>query len=320
MQKKESNLWRAYDENGTLLFTKVPNCLLETLNKGGWGLSHYKIISYICRLTYGFRRENTCQLGLADFSVSLHMAKSHVSKAIKSLLDNGLILRHSKNGNKYVYAINLLPEGVKMKHYRMGKPDNENDNAVYVNEHLDYELSNYTDSEKDVILYSKTGYSKSGNVYRKEDRKLDIKVDNRIDGINSTTGVGGAPPSSPSVKLPASRLVTDGTKSTTGNNTPSGRPFLKSAEARLIAQRNEELGKEFINELKQNYSVATVLKHMKKFDRGELTFSDIGTPYYQYCSDNNIRLRLDFKDDLYNEAADIYYDKYKRPFEKEVNV
>ena len=116
IEADKTKLWRAYDEKHTLLGTYIPNCMFEDVLKGKYNVTELRAIFIICRMSFGFRREETNYLGLADFKESTGIATTHLSTAITGLLKRQVIFRESKNGNKYKYAISLLPYGVKMKH------------------------------------------------------------------------------------------------------------------------------------------------------------------------------------------------------------
>ncbi|HOW36296.1 MAG TPA: hypothetical protein PL155_07775 [Candidatus Omnitrophota bacterium] len=171
------NLWQPYDDKKSLLWTKIPNCLLLFLMQGKQRFTEIRIILLICRMGFGFKREETNYLDLKDFEKATGLNKSQASKAINSLLSAYVIFRYSKNGNKYKYAVNLLKHGIEMKHFRIGKMDSQKDNGIYQIGNIDYQLDNYNGSKNELILYSSKGYKNVKNPYIKEDRKDDIKID-----------------------------------------------------------------------------------------------------------------------------------------------
>jgi len=160
MEKFNDNpLWRPYDEKGTLLRTGIPNCLLESIIEGDFTLVETRIILFISRMTFGFRREETNYLGLEDFASEIDLNKSNISKAIKGLLKEKIIFRNMKNGNKYKYAVNLFWYGARMKHYKISKDwDNEINNALNVEGNADYLMGNSGVNEGYVIIYNPKGY------------------------------------------------------------------------------------------------------------------------------------------------------------------
>lgn len=179
--KDDFKLWRHYDEKEQSLWTSIPNYLIYAMLQGLYTLIELRIILFICRMTYGFRREESNYLGLEDFEKQTGISKTHLSKTIKKMLESYTLFRHSKSGNKYKYAINTLPHSVPMKHYRIGTANSELDDGFYTIGCIDYELRNLKDSGKDVILYSKKGYNTSKKAYINKDINKDIKKNINID-------------------------------------------------------------------------------------------------------------------------------------------
>ncbi len=106
--KKENKLWRPYDEKGTLLGTYIPNCLYKSILDGKYTYSEVRVLLYIARMTCGFNREISQYLSLEDFANGTGINGSHVSATLRKLLNRDDIMRHTKNGNKHMYSINLL--------------------------------------------------------------------------------------------------------------------------------------------------------------------------------------------------------------------
>lgn len=278
--KKEDKLWRPFDDKNKLLWTQVPNCLIEVICMGGYKSTEIKILLYISRMSFGFHREDTNFLSLEDFEGQLVMKKAHVSKAIKSMVNDDIIFKHSKNGNKYKYVINLLRHGLRMKHYRAGKLDDKIDDGVYKNGSIDNELSNYRDSKDDLTLYSKKGYDNSKESYIKEDINTDIKIDRavNVDKVASSTR--------PSLQRPP----------------------------RISSEQEKAIYDEFIKELKQNYHVDTLLKYMKKLKDGGVACTDITEPYVKYCKSVGIDCSSS-SEYLYPEALKLFKKLYEEvPF------
>lgn len=109
-------VWKFCDGNGKRVFTQVPTCILWSIVDGQLTLSEVKMVLYISRMSYGFRRDVAdCYLSLDDFAKNTFTAKSHVSKALSSLLKKRYIIRGQKLRGGHKYAINLAQFGLEMK-------------------------------------------------------------------------------------------------------------------------------------------------------------------------------------------------------------
>lgn len=168
------NLGMVYDNKGTLLGTLIPNCFFRDLLRIKYREIELKILLFICRMSFGFNRELTNSLELKDFTGH---AKPHLSEAIKKLLKRKAILRNSKNGDKYLYAINLLPYGVKMKYYKIANPMDKLGNKEYEIGKANYAFGNPEKDEDAIIVYNPKGYSKQLKVYIKNDINTNINTD-----------------------------------------------------------------------------------------------------------------------------------------------
>lgn len=174
---KAAGLWQPSNEKSPRLYTKIPNALIAALVGRIYVLAEIRIILYICRMSFGFHREDTNYLSLDDFKEVTGTKKTHLSKTLKKLLNEYEIFRHSKNGDKYKYAINLLPFGIKMKHYRIGQPNDKLDDGYYEIGNINDDFGNRKDQHNNVILYSSKGYKNHENAYIKDDIKNDKKYD-----------------------------------------------------------------------------------------------------------------------------------------------
>lgn len=173
----ESKLWRPYDNKHTLLGTYIPNCLAKSIIEGKYKYLEIRAMFFICRMSFGFQRDETNVLNLEDFANETNMSKSSLSKAISALLKQNIVLSSPKKGNTCKYAINLLPYGVKMKHYKIINFNDINDKEDHIICTADYEIYNLDKTKKFVIVYSSKGYSKSKTSYIKSDINTDIKID-----------------------------------------------------------------------------------------------------------------------------------------------
>lgn len=154
-----SYLFRSQDKNGIPNFTKFPNGLLVVCYSGVHKPSEVSILLYLVRMTYGFHKEETKFLELDDFSNATGLGKSQVSKAVRSLLKSHTIFWGMSRGKTYKYAINLLPFGLAMKHYRIGRIKKEGSgDKEYVYSWKRSEIGNLKPTEKDVIVYTPRHY------------------------------------------------------------------------------------------------------------------------------------------------------------------
>lgn len=185
------NLWRPVDVNGTRLFSQIPNCLLHSVIKGEFNQTQSKIVIFIARMSFGMKgSEETMYLSLKDFKDNTGINASHLSKAIKALLNKKVIFRVKKNGEKYMYSINMIRYGVKMKYYRIGNGNSDKRNGDYVLSNKDYELRNSSVSSSEEIIYNKTDFPRKKKLDINSNIDSNINVNNEIDKevvINTTS-------------------------------------------------------------------------------------------------------------------------------------
>ena len=282
-KKDELNLFRPFDEKGQLLWTAVPNCLLSLIMDGAYKNNEAKVLLFICRMTYGFRREDSNYLGLDDFEKMTGLKKPHVSKAINNLLSDYTIFRHTKNGNKFKYAINLLSHGVKMKHYRKGRVDDKIDDAVYENQSLNYELSNYKGSINDLILYSIKSYENSKKLYIKIDTNSDIKKDNTA-------------------------VATFKSSNKSNNSLQQKSISIQLQKEQEMYKKYSDFRKNFVATLSENNTIDALMKQMRLY---RVTFptahpNEITSLYHSHFCVTNMQCRT-----ILREAKERYTLEYK---------
>lgn len=176
---KQDNLWRNYDDTGKPLYTQVPNALMNALVSGHFKEVEAKIILFICRMSHGFRRDETNYLGADDFKEAIGIQKTHFSKNIRQMLKDGVIFRGKESGGKFKYAINLLSYGCRMKHYKFVEDGYELGAEEYTFDSKCYLFSNCSEPNVSGIVYKPAGFDCSEKLYIKEDRKLERKLDTK---------------------------------------------------------------------------------------------------------------------------------------------
>lgn len=267
-------LSRPYDEKGTLLWTRTPNCLLNALLGGIHNFTETRILLYLCRMTYGFQnKEETYYLSLEDFVKETGIKKPHLSKAIKKLLDKYVIFRYNKSSDKYIYAINLLPYHVEMKHFRYGKPNYESGDGVYEIGSIDYGFRNFKDTDEDVIVYNKKGYGKG--------IEADINTN-----INTNKNINKE-------------------SSAYADIIPNVVPKKEKEEREKREQLKDSIIISFREEMERAPSLETVLKYMKKMEENKLPPGEIG---YACCT---IKREGETYKHFSSEAMRIYLNKEK---------
>jgi len=258
------NLWEAYDQNGQMLFTKIPNCFTIFLLACQYKAVQLRILLFIGRLSFGFNREETCPLNLDDFKRAIGVGKPQLSRNIKSLLLQQVIFRHSLSGSKYKYVINLLQCGIKMQHYRYGKVDCQIDTGVYQNGNIDCQLDKFKDSKTDLILYSKIGYINPKKPYIKEDRNLDRKKDN----YRSSTALGSS-----------INQTSNNNGNTSANTAAITLPRTQRPTRTINNEQLEKLYKSFNEEYDKNSTVDVVIKYMKILKENNIPYAEICDAY-----------------------------------------
>lgn len=158
--EKFDGLWRGVDRSGNHLFTQIPNPILHDIFEGIIPkIAHVKIVLYIARMTFGFRKEESHYLDLSDFSKVVGM-KNHISEYVNDLLDLKIIFRTNKNGNKYKYSINLLKHDKSMKHFKLCQKGYVLGKGECILGEEKLEIRSSTISKDSAIVYSAKGYSK----------------------------------------------------------------------------------------------------------------------------------------------------------------
>lgn len=197
MQDLNQNLWAPYGEADKRLFTAVPNPFIKDLVSGAFSVAEVRVLMYVARLTFGFKREVTHHLDLNDFSKELDMPPSHLSRTIKSLVLKQYLIRHSRNRKAYKYSINLLRYGIRMKHYQIVHVYDEIGNEDYLINIEDYQIYNLDKSKIYLIEYFPRGYKSTDSDYR----NIDINTHRNINkNASSRTSAleGASTPSSES--------------------------------------------------------------------------------------------------------------------------
>lgn len=130
-----NKLWRLSTPDGKLLHTKVLNIFLKDILANYSSIVEIKCLLLIVRYSWGYKREDTCYLGLEDFASEIGARKSHVSEALNRLVKQGKLLRGNKNGAKYKYAINVYLYGMNMKRYQKRNEDSQigNEDSLFRN-------------------------------------------------------------------------------------------------------------------------------------------------------------------------------------------
>lgn len=194
----EDKLWRPYDEKHTLLGTYIPNCLLKAILSGKYKLVEIRILLFIARMSFGFQREETNYLSLEDIKDVTKIARTHLSKAVKDLIKRKVIMRGSQGGNKYKYAINLLPFGAKMKGYEMsnqgdiiGRKVNKISNEDDQFDSRKDKIRNSKGANNDISINKSKAYDNTKSGYKYNDTSLDklsdIKSDSLVNACESLT-------------------------------------------------------------------------------------------------------------------------------------
>lgn len=138
-------------------FTMLPNYLLYEVVSGKFSLSKLRILLFVARMTFGFRREESSYLGIEDFRFHLKMASPQISKNLNQLIDEGVVFRGRRIGNKYKFAINKLRFGLEMKHYRIGRYSDAIDGEDVLYCLANDKIVNCKMSDDALILYSPKG-------------------------------------------------------------------------------------------------------------------------------------------------------------------
>jgi DNA-binding transcriptional regulator GbsR (MarR family) len=142
-------------------------------------------------MSFGFQREETNYLGLEDFASQTNMARTHLSKALKRLVQQKVIIDAAHNGHKHKYAINLLQFSVTMKGYEMSnkgdiirrKADKISNEDDQIDSRKD-KFRNSKSSENDVSNNKSSTYDNDKSGYKKNDKKSDKKLDIHLDSCD----------------------------------------------------------------------------------------------------------------------------------------
>jgi hypothetical protein len=184
----EDKLWRPYDEKHRLLWTQMPNGFLKNILLGEYKLVEIRVLLFIVRMSFGFKREETNYLSLEGFATETDIAKSHLSKTIKGLLKKEIILGGAVSGNGRKYAINLFPFGITMKDYVFGNKDGKIERKETKTGNQSNQFSNKANqsgnpkSNKNNLSLGKTMTSVDGqNAYKNTDTQLDRNSDTQSD-------------------------------------------------------------------------------------------------------------------------------------------
>ena len=184
MSNELSKLWRPQDNEGTRLYSGIPNCLLREIINGTYKPTEAQVLLFIARMSYGImRREQTNYLGLGDIEAETGIKITHLSKIIKELIRKGILLRGKETARMYKYAINLYYYGLTMKYYRIRSNAKEIEDNDEVFGQLSYQFGKSIDGKKSIIVYNSKGYDKQEKGYIKKDINTDIKKDNVNSGL-----------------------------------------------------------------------------------------------------------------------------------------
>jgi hypothetical protein len=187
----ENKLWRSCDEKGRPLFTAIPNPLMNAIISGHfWGKDEMRIFFLICRMSYGFQREETNYLGSDDFSKATGIQKTHLATKLRKMIRDGIIFRGKGKGGEYKYAINLLAYGCTMEHYKKVEAGYKLCDWEYVFDDKSCRFSNCEDLRSDAIVYNPKGYEKKEKLYTKEDIQVDTKEDKKTESTFSSSSRG----------------------------------------------------------------------------------------------------------------------------------
>lgn len=181
---KSNKLWRTKDENNVLLFTVMPNCFMQDYSRDNFTNTEKRILTYICRLSWGFKSKYTYYLNNDDFERETGLKKSHVSNSINRLLKRKVIIRTNKNGSKYRYAVDLSLYGYDYKgiikdNIKRSEDDGKR-NKDYEKSNENYGKCTNNNQKSNVSNSSKGCYESSEkpyiNTYRNKNRKKKIKT------------------------------------------------------------------------------------------------------------------------------------------------
>ena len=77
---------------------------MQFLVNGEFTLIETKILLFLCRMTLGFKRKETNALSLKDFSKEVCSKPGDVSKALRSLINKGVIAKGYQKEKRYGYC------------------------------------------------------------------------------------------------------------------------------------------------------------------------------------------------------------------------
>ena len=113
-------IWTTHTAKGHDTFTKIPNLLLRALVFGVFSKNEGQIILYLARLTFGFNNDETKYLSIPEIARETGIESNHVAGILKKLMCDQAIFKGKKSpAGFHKYAINVLPFGLKMAHYRL---------------------------------------------------------------------------------------------------------------------------------------------------------------------------------------------------------
>jgi len=172
------DIWKPWDEKVGLLFTQIPNCVIQDIIKGKLTQNQIRVFLYICRMDFGFKsnKGQTKSLDNKEISKETGMKIPHVTKALKVLINKQFILRGDKSGAAFRYSVNLLRYDLKMNRYKITDDImNLSKGEKYYDQLLYLYRSGKEIKEMLGIIYKSKGYNNTKKGYKEEDINTNIK-------------------------------------------------------------------------------------------------------------------------------------------------